>query len=516
MPMPNPATARRPSAAARALAAALAALVTTTLAATHATGQTVLRNPTQPTNRAAGQTATATIALAEDPIRIPSAGLTIFPPAGSTSTTTRLGEQITIRIAPETFAADGTRWFINLQTIRPPEPGHTPRSILERILQAKAESVARVDPGAEFVHSSQAGLISHDFNLTIANQPASRAYIAAPEMDGTLTAHGYTVFQNGPQRFLVIELIAPPENLATLQPMYETSVGTVRLEDPTELATRRAAAIAAGQAMRALVTESDMRAVVLNDDGSMRERWERLFAPAVTGADTDATEAGYRRIRTWIGQRGELDPRRTPDRFNTDEKAPGYLLRMDTRLLNRDPARPSGLVIVDSSAVFFMSLDREQEAWRIDMVVESPTGEKSSWNETGARTGRSMTIAVSQSGAAPQAVKPLIEGEGYVSRLEAYLLPDLMLRAGVPLDYGFYAYQPALQTITFRSDSLTERTASLWQLETKIAEDADPQVALYRSSGEHVQTILPDGRVWAPTTLDRLATLWRDKNLPMN
>lgn len=505
-----------------ALALALAAL----LAGTPAAGQTVLRNPAQ--SQAASPAPTATIDLAEDPIRIPSAGLTIFPPAGSTSTTTRLGEQITIRIAPETFAADGTRWFINLQTIRPPEPGHTPRSILERILQSKAESVARIrakeqdesgtriDPDTQFAHASQAGLISHDFNLTISGQPASRAYIAAPELDGTLTAHGYTVFQNGAQRFLVIELIAPPENLATLRPMYETSVGTVRLEDPTELASQRAAAIAAGQAMRARVTESDMRAIVLDDNGNMRERWERLYAPAPTGADMDATESGYRRIRTWIGKRGELDSRRNPDLYKPDEQVPGYLLRMDTRLLNRDPTDPTGLVIVDSSAVFFMSLDREQEAWSINMQVESPSGETSSWKETGARDGRSMTIAVSQSGAAPQAVKPLIEGEGYVSRLEAYLLPDLMLRAGVPLDYGFYAYQPALQTITFRSDSLTERTASLWQLETKIAEDADPQVALYRNSGEHVQTILPDGRVWAPTTLDRLAKLWRDKNLPMN
>lgn len=502
---PAPTHRRRPRPLSTAIGLAAGALAL--LAPVQAGGA----QPGQPPQTPAAATPTS-IALAEEPLRLPSAGLTMLTPAGSVASTTRIGEAATVRIVPDAAGPDDPRWLINLQTIRPPDDGHTPRSILEAILEAKAESVGTLDTSGS-IRSSRAGLIAHDFNLTINDTPAARAYLAVPEVDGSTMAHGYTVFQNGAQRFLVLELITPVDDLPRTRPIYETSVATVRLEDPTALATRRAAAIASGVALMQRLAEADLRAVMLTSEGEQRERWERLYAPAATGSDSDATEAGYRRIRTWIGARGEIDPSRDPQSFRGTDLQQGYLLRMDTRLLQGDPARPT---IVDSSAVFFMSMDRNDEAWVIDMGVREPDGQRATWNETGGRDGRSMTIAVSQSGAAPQAVKPLIEGEGYVSRLEAYLLPELLVRHAIPGEFGFYAYQPALQTITFRSDTLTQRNEALWQLDTKLSEDADPQVALYRAGGEHVQTILPDGRVWAPITLQRLAQLWRDKNLPMD
>ena len=107
--------------------------------------------------------------------------------------------------------------------------------------------------------------------------------------------------------------------------------------------------------------------------------------------------------------------------------------------------------------------------------------------------------------------------DGYISRVEATILPYLLLKAAIPTDYGFYTYQSDEWTVCYRRDTLEQPAdrPGLWKLTTKLSDKKPPMVSYYNGKGDLMYSEMPDGVVWEPTTLEKITELWKSKNLPM-
>jgi len=247
---------------------------------------------------------------------------------------------------------------------------------------------------------------------------------------------------------------------------------------------------------------------------AMKDQWFRLSKPGKNG-EADAQEVAYRHVRAWKGSRGEIDPSRSRDKWATEDKQAGYLVRIDARYLEGDK-------VIDSIGTYFMTPDRREEAWLLQMVIKDPSQRKpATWREVGARAGSSMNV-VTDGSQESKAAQPQVPDRGYIAQVEAFLLPQLLLhgkgadRAG---DYGFYSYQSEFGKVQVRRDivSAIQGGPGPWQIRTQMNEDRPPQLSLYSDRGDLLKTTLPDDRgVWSATTLEKLGQIWKAKGLPMN
>jgi hypothetical protein len=300
-----------------------------------------------------------------------------------------------------------------------------------------------------------------------------------------------------------------------VKPLYETMIGTVAFSDPTLANTSRGAAVQSGVDFIANLTAADYeRAIAANKD-----QFYRVYLPKAGGSDADATEVGYKRVRAWSGMRGQIDPQANPATFTSNDRQAGYLVRIDSRLLQ--PAE-NVTVVADTIATYFMTPDRQEEAWLIQLVMRDPRQRKPMISrEIGGRSGKSMSI--SDTGASGDTIwKPLVPDVGYTNLVESVLLPKLLIGARSTGEHGFYTYRSERadsNKIALRRDTVAEVAdrAGAWQITTRMSEDAPVNTGLYNERGELVQgTFGADGTVQAPITLQRLADLWKSKGLPMD
>lgn len=449
----------------------------------------------QPSGRA------GVVEFATNPFRIESIGLSMMLPEGSTTQLSRDGNKVTARI----LAPDQT-WIINIESRETTSQRPIP-DVVDAIRDQILASVGiRNSDGS--VASSQGKVLERKPDLALPGGPAERLYLLVPGPAGPASVKGYTVFNPQPGRYLTFELLTPQPAFEQAAPVYEAVVATATFEDPTKLGAARQAAVAAGVSLISQLSSDDFHAIIERYGSKNKPRWDRLFEPSITGADD--REIGYKRISAWMGQRGELDATRERAKWRTSDKQSGYLVKLEARILD-------GTGIYDTVSLFYLSEDRTSEAWLI-RSSRRDGGTIATWTETGAREGSSITVRVDSPDGQSQTIKPSIEGEGYLSRLEAVLLPDLLMVKRIPAEYGFYTYQSESGTIRLRRELLEQPDdrAGLWVLTTRLNEDAAPQTTSLNELGEVIRVILPEGRVWEPTQLDRLVALWRRANLPMD
>lgn len=457
-------------------------------------GQDPSTSPAKPVNAGAAR-------LAEEPVRIDAVGLSFFPLEGLRAETTSVGGQSSMSLKP----ADGS-WVVNILTPRTSNPDTSVEDVCnEAIKQITAAAGAVFQDGK--LQGWRGKILGQDYKLVINGMPAGRFYLEVPqgEKEPSL-ARGYTVFKVGSDRFTIFDLTTTAREFDRVKSVYETLVGTATFEDPGELAAARGAAVSAGIRLMQGIDEQALRDIA----STTPERWERLYKPGVTGAASDDTEIAYRRIRTWLGKRGEVNASRKPESFRGVETQEGILVRIDARQIVDGR-------IFDSQGMYFVSFDRAEETWTLSNNVREGN-EKSVATETGARSGKSMTVSTVVTGDPGQTIKPVIQGDGYISRVESFLLPQLLIHGAAPADYGFYVYQSDTGNIRLRRDELAQPPDSpnVWKITTKLKEDGKPMVSLFTRKGEFVRTEMPDGSRWEPTTLNQLVKLWREKNLPLD
>jgi hypothetical protein len=425
------------------------------------------------------------VRLSGTPLQVDSMGLTLYAPEGSSAQTSTYGTTTATRIeTPEGIA-------IAIQS-----------------RQSKDGELAAKDIGDGVISQmtgARARLMTRNDTLIIGELPADRFYLEVAGEDGPVV-RGYTIVRPEAGRFVIFELFTPKAQFERARGVYETTVATARFADMGDVGARRAGAVRAGVSLFESLSASDLDAVVARQG----ERWERLYSPAKTGSDTDATEHGYRRVRSWVGKRGELSGKKDESAWTEADRQEGYLVQIDALLLETG-------VRIDSQAVYFLSRDRAEEAWTVRMAMRQ--GETvNRWTETGARMKSSMSVRLEQNGSPTDTIRPVIQGDGYISQVESFLLGPIIVHSGIASDFAFYTYQSQANTIRLRTDSAekSDGPGGQWTLTTVIGETGRPQTSTYRPDGSLVRTALGDGRLWEPVELDRLVRLWRAKGLPMD
>ncbi len=457
------------------------------------------------------------VRLAADPVHVEGVGISIHIPVGALTENSVYQKRATTTIQlPENLGA------VVLQERRTKKLALTTEEVADEIitqllaltpwLDGKINEQTGEDEIA--IVGTRAHVMSRDKAKSIDTYTADHAYVAIPR-EGTneFTVRGSTLIKTGPGRFILIELFTSLSKFDRAREAYEVMLATVKIDDPTKSASRRAAEIAMGTRILDRLTESDYRQVFEQN----AERWERLYRQSPSGSTSDDEEIGYRRIRAHIGQRGELSSSKPKDLWTETEKDPGYIVQIDARILDQGS-------IIDTRATYFLALDFNEEAWVVNLSMTGPTdqfgtpGKKTRWQEIGARRGTDMSVRIVPHSADATKIRPQIRGEGYISVVQSYLLPQLLVQVGIPGDMAFYAYQTTSGTIRLRTESLSQsdKGRKLWKLNTRLNADAEPQETIITPEGKVLRTTFPDGRRWETLPLDQLVRLWKRKGLPLD
>lgn len=454
---------------------------------------------------ARAQLAPSPVRLSTSPLRLEALGLTLFLPEGAGAQNVTQGKANSVATRVVFPDASG---FTAIHGKRSRDDSLTLTDVADELAETMLKSAGKINARGELVKgSSRANIFNREPDLTINGFPADRFYVEFPQVHKeTPEVRGYTVFKTGPGRFVIFELFTDLLRLDTARVNYETMISSAEFTAGEDIDLKRSTMIRAGTSALASLSAADYRDV-MNATG---QRWERLYSPARSGDDLNATEHGYRRLRAWVGRRGELNPARPESEWTDIEREPGFLLRIDALLLDKN-------IRVDSQAVYFLSIDRSREAWTVKMSLREGDARPTQWEETGARDEDSMVVRVEQNNATPRVIKPLAQTEGYISVLESYMMGPLLVKAGVPADFAFYAYQSQGEKVTLRTDSVKRPNGpdGPFEITTRPREDGPSQVARYRADGSLIRIDRPDGRVWEPIEFERLVALWRAKGLPL-
>ena len=460
--------------------------------------------PAAPTKLTAGA-----IEFAPEPFTLDAVGLSMRLPLGATAQSSSMGTRASVTISPTDLS-----WLVNVQTPQTTNPAvtaaETANSIALQVMKAAGEvtEATRTDsksPAQTLAVTGKVLEACHD--VTINGQTASRLYISVPGADSVSTVRGYTVFKPSATQFVTLELLCSEALLPKARLAYEAMVATADFRDPSAINSERAAAIEAGLKVFEKLDEKTLRAIVAAEP----EHWERVYYPATSGSPNDALEAGYRRIRLSLGSRESVggDAKGGED---------GVVVHLDARYLpdvRPDIHKQESKRVIDSQSVYFMSFDRKEEVWSVRNAIREGQNIATS-TEVGARTGRSMNVQVDVTGRPQQKIKPLLQGDGYVSRVESLLMPQILIRAGVQTSFGFYAYRSDPGGIQLRHDTMEQPSdrAGLYRLTTRFADEADKTTtSLYNEKGVMIRSDLPNGLVYEPISFEQLFSLWKAKHL---
>jgi hypothetical protein len=450
---------------------------------------------------------TATIEFAEEPLRLPSVGLAILCPVGAASQIDSAGRDSAI-----TMLAADTSWSVKVKTPRFTDLAMTPMQVADLALQNLFEAY-----GIGFKSASEAAaagkLIREPLpgqTLTVAGHDCVRWYLTLPSLEGKVsTLRGYAVIRPSPGQFVVFELLTTQPKANEVIPYFQTMIATTTLEDASKLSAERSAAVAAGMKMiEALGTQAYKDIAAAHP-----ERWERRYVPGVSGSDSEAKEIAYRRIRFSYGQRGVLDGTKGANSKASGNRSEGFIVQIDARMLAPDGS------VTDTRSQYFMTPDRNEETWTVSNAFRiKPGAEPIVASETGARNQQSLVIQTESKGTAPDTYKPIWQGDGYLNQVELYMLPLLVMKAGMEVDLGFFAWNVNERKVVLRRDLLTSITTDNgekhWKITSRPVEGRAPQEAYYTEDGSLLRIEMPDHSVWEPTTYPELRKIWESKGLP--
>lgn len=452
----------------------------------------------QPDKAAPARAEPAGVRLQSAPTRIDSLDLSCFLPEGATAETTSFGANATMGVElPDD---------LGVLVIKGQRSTNTELTVAE-VVDSMVEQLKRsrgVQDGRTGEFHSRAGLIDRTV-VRLSGLSGERFYMRFPGTDESPEmVRGVSVFRTEPGRFVVFDLMTESRRFEQSRRVYETVVGTMEISDRDALAARRAEAVNNLLAVLAPLTPDDLRQLAERH----AERWERLYTPARSGDDMDATEHGYRRLRVRTGVRGEVSGK--PERsWRPSDRLPGLIVQLDAMAIEPQ-------LRVDTRAVYFVSEDFREESWTVKMALRQGTTTSES-SITGARSGASMTVQLEQSKMPPTVTRPVLQGEGYVSQAITHLLAPLLARNAKPGEFAGYAFNTATNTVSLRWDRVEQPAdkPGLWIVRSR-PDDNSPAVShVFNARGELLRSELHNGRIWEPIELDRLVNLWQRKNLPL-
>ena len=355
-----------------------------------------------------------------------------------------------------------------------------------------------------------AQLLERSQNLVIGSLPAERFYVLGPKSDDPKTAgrprlvFGVTFIKLAPGRFGVFEVSCAEGDYEKVKPEIEAMIATAQFADAGSVESAKRALLDAGDKF---LKGLDGPALV-SAAQQAKETWWRMYIPSSTGADADAKEIGYRRIRTSIGKRGQIDPARDPKSFKGADLDEGILVQVDFRGILGE----TGDILTDSTGIFFQTLDRKEETWTLSTRVRQGKSDRTS-QELGSRTGNQITVRKDE-----KSNKLIVPETAYLSRVEAFLLQRMLVNSRLTADFGFQIYSSESDLIEIRRESVEQPAdkPKIYRITTKTGDGAASQVATLRENGDLIFADLPGGVRVEPTSLDQLMRLWKSKGLPLD
>ncbi len=460
------------------------------------------------------------VELAGDLFRLENVGLSIHLPVGALAQKSRAGEQVTAQITP---APGQPQWLLNIQTPQSTK-GATTRQVAEEVLEQIRGQFGVVQTDQDRSGKDVTKVVRTDAVVIEGVKPVPlkpngltgegtphRFYVKTPAGSGKGSiVRGYTVFALDAKRFVVFDLSAPEPEFARVRAIYERVIDGATFDDPAIISANRGSAIGASSKLLATLTPSDYDAALAN----LKDRWYRLYKPAASGAEQDATELGYFHVRAWKGARGEVDAARDPSKWDASEREQGYFVRIEARQMQ-------GEAMIDSIGTYFMGLDRKNEVWVLQVASRDSRSKRvqQTFTETAARSGPSLSVTLSGSSDA-KSLQPVVPDSGYLNQVEMFLLPQLLARKQGEArgkELGFYTYQSEFGTVRYRRDALSadDSGAGAIRIVTRVNEDREPFTSIYDTKGDLVKTTMADGSLRVPIDLPRLLDLWKSKGLPV-
>jgi hypothetical protein len=453
----------------------------------------------------------AAVPLDSQLFKLDSIGFTMPMPEGCNKVYDRFGS-----IPQGYFFPEDLSWKISVGTVLASSGRETRNEFVDNLINTELRRFGKTAPDGTLIDSTATVLLRQQ-TLNIGIGTASRFYyrypnIPNPRKPDDWIIRGRTVIQMLPQQgaqadiltdaFLVLTLECPEPQFTKARSIYETLVSAATLIDPALLSETRSAKVMAGEAFFASLTPADFEAVI----GDGIERWEHLVVPKELGGGIEDAEIAFRQIQISLGSLADAPELGGPD-------DPGIIVRLRARSLIREQS-----AIIDTNAVFFVSKGLTRETWFVKTAIynDESLEKQGSAQELGSRSGSSMNIRVEGTGIKSTTVRPLIEGEGYISRSLIWLLPSLLAHQQTPADYGFYAYNSAGSTISFRQESLDTDPdhPGGWIVTSHITTDQPPQITTIDPQGAITQIVLPQGQIWKPIKLPDLLERWQQKGLP--
>jgi hypothetical protein len=322
-------------------------------------------------------------------------------------------------------------------------------------------------------------------NLQIAGLPAGRFYCDTPLIDPNIVT-GYTVFKQGPGRFVIFQLDCVTGTFADSRQVYETIVASATFENSDEANAERATALLVGKSFLSSISNEDIEAVLFDEPV-----FQRLYRPAPTGLPADATEIGWQRLQVRLGQRGELEAGKPRDRWTAADREFGYLVKIDGQI-------NQGSDEFETQAAYFLDRERRNEA--ISILNRRRVDGQVVWtgSTTVIRRGTMMTLSTTQT-AQPVETRDWSVPEEYISRVELELLPRLVAlktpeESTAEFDFGFFHFNINNQRLQLRRDKFTNANlVAGWQRVTQPGPQLPDVTETLDASGDLIRRELPGG-----------------------
>jgi len=355
--------------------------------------------------------------------------------------------------------------------------------------------------------------------LQLSGQPAGLLYTTLTEGTGedeVAAVQGYLIVQTEANEFIVISSLVGEADFKEVAALLDRSYRSITLIRSEDVAKARAARMEAGQHLITGLDEDALRRALdpTTAKGQLpAPRWYRISRNL---ADGTVQEAGYMTMTVLEGSQGDANPDRKPAEWTSEEKELGMLVRIQVRMLMDQ----EGTTLADTDSRYWLRWDRAREFW-----TSRTTGRRGRASHTNSQLGLRQApsraqprpvievanVDPSQSASEPKRW-PMPE-VGYLSQVEALVLPRLLPNTATAVDYGFYWFDPRSGRLAQRLDKRTP-VAGGFLLATQPTLEAPAAEQVFDARGILQKRESEDGTVIEAIAPQSLLDLWRRKGLP--
>ena len=397
-------------------------------------------------------------------------GVSLQPPPGAVVTEypgdgvlmhMALGQDMTITLSVQTSKVDVT---------------------LEPLVEDALHQLATKHPSAQ--------VIAQD-SLNVGDVPGAVLMVGIPTGRKGPWVLGQGYLQIGPRTFALLSMQATQDAQSEAVKVFDRVVRSVRVQDPREVAGRRAKLIEAGHAWATTLTAGRIR------DALVPEQWLRVVA--------QGKDVGYMQITQ---QTTEMLGR----------KGVGVRVRSHVEW---------GAKSVDTLSDFFLSDDFENEIWSIRSTTRGAGGgsavgagagavgpANTTWVETGLRAYDLVTVN-RDTPTGRESHEWRIPDQGYLSQVQLTLADRLLVLSGAcppgsdAIEMGFYTYDPSQAELSFRTVRAEVEADGTTLVTTRPSPDQAAHRTRLMPDGSLVRRERQGGQTLVSTSKEHVMALWR-------